>query len=144
METLLSIGQWLGFYKYGPDYGYLPGTEVQFRLFIEEIHEGQFTGRIIDWNESAGDSKISSVIGFIKGNFISFVKQYENFHAVDQFGNSYESPELRGPKVEYEGNFDQDTNTFYGRWEIATIVQETNDEIVERLSRGTWRIHHQN
>jgi hypothetical protein len=50
MSELLYIGQWQGFFSYGPEYGEIVhGQEVEFRLFIEEYNEGQFSGKVIDW-----------------------------------------------------------------------------------------------
>ena len=52
MDNLLCIGQWQGFYSYGPEYEeYVESKEAEFRLFIEEITKDEFSGRVIDWGE---------------------------------------------------------------------------------------------
>jgi len=67
MDDLLNIGQWQGFFKYGPEYGNLiNGKEAEFRLFIEDYTNGQFSGRVIDWEGFGVEGKTAFGKGFIK------------------------------------------------------------------------------
>jgi hypothetical protein len=85
MNNLLCIGQWQGFYSYGPEYGeYIEGKETEFRLFIEEITKDEFSGRVIDWDGFGADGQISEVKGFISGQVISFIKKYPNCQLMDE------------------------------------------------------------
>lgn len=137
---ILSIGQWQGFFRYGPEYGFLEGQEAEFRLFIEEFNNGQFTGRIIDWEGLGADGQVSQVKGFINKGFISFVKQYACLHAFDDYGNNLEAPDIPGHKVVYEGRFDEKLNVFTGKWEISIEVEHTSGWTLEEVSSGTWHM----
>ena len=140
---ILSIGQWQGFFRYGREYGNLEGQEAEFRLFVEEYKNGQFTGRIIDWEGVGANGEVAKVSGFIKEGFISFVKQYAYFHTFDRNGNDLDAPDLPGHKVVYEGRFDEKLNVFTGQWEIRMEVGHSPDYTIEEVSTGTWRMHAQ-
>lgn len=88
MDNLLYIGQWQGFFQYGPEYGI------------------------------GANDEISIVEGFISGSFINFTKQYSENLMIDEWGNSYTQNDGRVPKIVYEGTYDKKTNTFIGTWEI--------------------------
>ena len=143
MDHLFYIGQWQGFFQYGPEYGDFEGQEAEFRLFVEGFTNGQFSGRIIDWDGFGVSGEVSLVTGFIKQNFISFTKQYSSHYSLDEYGNSVTDADLPGHKVIYEGIFDPDNKTFVGRWEIVTEVSHSPNHTVEELLTGTWRMYAQ-
>ena len=140
---ILDIGQWQGFFRYGREYGNLEGQEAEFRLFVEEYKNGQFTGRIIDWEGVGANGEVAQVTGFIKEGFISFIKQYAYLHGFDDDGNIVEAPDLPGHRVVYEGRFDEKLNVFTGKWEIAMEVEHRPEWTMEQVSTGTWRMHRQ-
>ncbi|HEU4471696.1 MAG TPA: hypothetical protein VFR58_11465 [Flavisolibacter sp.] len=144
MEDLLSVGQWQGFYTYGPEYGKLiEGQEAEFRLFVEACSEGQFSGRAIDWDGIGTNGEVAVINGFIDGDIISFTKQYAEYHTIDEWGNTAVLKDMPGHKVVYEGRFDRVSNTFTGTWEIVFDLKHTTDLTFEEVSTGTWRMHRQ-
>lgn len=144
MDDLLNIGQWQGFFKYGPEYGNLiNGKEAEFRLFVEEYNNGQFSGRAIDWEGFGVEGETAIVKGFIKESFISFTKTYPQKYDIDFWGNTSVDPELPGHTVIYEGYFDATTNTFTGTWEISVEQEQVGDFLIEEFISGTWRLKRQ-
>lgn len=145
MNTLLYIGQWQGFFQYGPEYGEIVGgKEAEFRLFIEEFKEGQFSGRIIDWEGFGVNGETADVKGFISEEFISFTKQYSQFFIIDELGKSEVLKDLPGHKVVYEGRFDKKSNSFVGSWEIAVVMEDVAEYTFNEISTGTWRMNRHN
>lgn len=141
MNDLLSIGQWQGFFKYGPEYGtIIEGNEAEFRLFIEEYNDGKFSGRIIDWDGLGADGEVSEMQGFIDGDLISFKKQYFRSFIIDEFGNTSVEEDVPGHTVIYEGRFDKKTNNFLGKWEIVRELSHTPYLTLEEVLSGTWRM----
>ena len=121
MDNLLYIGQWQGFFKYGPEYGTIvEGQEAEFRLFIEEYKDGEFSGRVIDWEGFGANGEVSIVKGFVNGEMIGFTKQYDQSFIIDECGNSSIEQGIPGHKVIYEGRFDKKENHFFGQWEIVS------------------------
>ncbi|WP_153796621.1 hypothetical protein [Foetidibacter luteolus] len=142
MDNLLYIGQWQGFFKYGPEYGTIvEGQEAEFRLFIEEYKDGQFSGRIIDWEGIGTNGEVSVMKGFIHGNIVSFTKQYHQSIIIDEWGNSSSEEGVPGHTVIYEGHFDKKTNHFVGKWEIVKDLAHAPDLTIEEVYTGTWRMH---
>jgi hypothetical protein len=141
MEDILYKGQWQGFFKYGPGYGaYLNGKEAEFRLFIEEYNNGGFSGRVIDWEGIGAEGAVSKLNGFIKGNFISFIKEYSQLLLIDELGNMSTHNDNPGHTVAYEGNYDPLTKSFYGSWEISTDIKPIGQYWLEQVNGGTWRM----
>ena len=142
MEELLYIGQWQGFFEYGPEYGdFVQGHQAEFRLFIEAYQDGQFSGRIIDWEGLGANGEVADVKGFIDEDLISFTKQYPQMHTIDKWGNSGVEQDVPGHKVVYEGRFEKTTKSFVGTWEINTEVEHTPESTLEYVMTGTWRMH---
>ena len=144
MEDLIYIGQWQGFFQYGPEYGdFVEGKEAEFRLFIEGYLDGQFTGRVIDWEGLGVNGEIADVKGFISDNLISFTKQYPKFYIMDEWGNCETKEDVPGHQVVYEGTFDKESNTFSGNWEIVVDLKHTTDITIQDVVTGTWRMQRQ-
>lgn len=142
MDNLLYIGQWQGFFKYGPEYGTIvEGQEAEFRLFIEEYKDGEFSGRVIDWEGLGANGEVSVVKGFVNEEMISFTKQYDQRFIIDEWGNSDIEKEVPGYKVIYEGHFDKKGNQFLGQWEIVSDIAHTPELTLEKVLTGTWRMH---
>ncbi|HLP37962.1 hypothetical protein [Lacibacter sp.] len=141
MSNLLSLGQWQGFFQYGPEYGtIIEGQEAEFRLFIEDYNDGKFSGRIIDWEGLGVDGEVSEVHGFIDGDLMSFTKQYSRSFIIDEFGNTSIEEGVPGHSVIYEGHFDKETNNFLGKWEIVREVGHTSELTLEEVCSGSWRM----
>lgn len=141
MPDLLHPGQWQGFYAFGPEYGNLAqGKEAEFRMFIEEYHNGEFSGRAIDWQGFGADGEVSQLKGFIKDGFISFTKQYSIYYTMNPDGSTSADETTAGHTVEYEGQYDPVDKYFYGSWEISIDKGMAGDFSVEEVATGTWRM----
>ncbi len=141
MKDILHIGQWQGFFRYGPQYGeYLEGKEAEFRLFIEKYDEGEFIGRVIDWEGIGAEGEVAKIEGFITDNFISFRKEYTQLLIIDEWGNTQTYGDIPGHTVVYEGNYDNVSKCFYGTWQISFEVDQIGEFIVEEVNNGTWRM----
>jgi hypothetical protein len=137
----LHIGQWQGFYQYGPEYGRnIEGKEAEFRLFIEDMVDGRFKGRCIDWSGFGAEGEVAIVEGFVDGFFISFVKQYDAAFYVDDWGRSALIEEATGHTVEYQGHYNLSAKCFKGRWEISKVVGSSENETIEEFCSGTWTL----
>lgn len=142
MDNFLEVGQWQGFFQYGSEYGTIvEGQEAEFRLFVEEYHNGQFKGRVIDWEGFGVDGEVSVLHGFVDADIISFTKQYDKMFVIDEWGNSSIDENCPGHRVIYEGRFDKKSKQFVGRWEIIDEVAHTPELTVEHVVTGTWRMH---
>lgn len=142
MKNLLSIGQWQGFYEYGPEYGpIVEGKEAEFRLFIEEYHDGEFKGRAIDWDGFGATGQVAMVQGFIHEGLLSLTKHYPNNYVIDERGERMIEEGKQGHTVIYEGRFDKNANCFIGTWEIEMDLEHTPDKTFQAVVTGTWRMH---
>ncbi len=142
MDNLLYIGQWQGFFKYGPEYGSIvEGKEAEFRLFIEAYKDGKFSGRIIDWDGFGADGEVSAVEGVVKEDNIIFTKKYDRNFIVDEWGNSGIEEKVSGHKVVYEGRFDKKANHFLGEWKIVSDLSHSRILTHEEVLTGTWQMY---
>jgi len=142
VDDLLYIGQWQGFYSYGPEYGeYVQGKEAEFRLFIEEIYNDEFSGRVIDWDGFSVDGEISEVKGFISGQLISFIKKYPNCRLMDEFGSVEVVQDLPSIEVLYKGEFNSAKGSFVGIWEITQDMEAEDGLINKYITTGIWHLH---
>lgn len=141
MSDLLYIGQWQGFFSYGPEYGdIIQGQEVEFRLFIEEYSDGQFTGRVIDWEGIGANGEVAEVKGFIRSDYISFTKKYPEFYVLDEWGNESIEQDMPGHSVVYEGRYDFQNKCFMGSWEITMSGELIGEFLIEEITTGKWRM----
>lgn len=139
MNSLLEIGQWQGYFTYGPEYGEIVNNkDAEFRLFIEQLNDDQFSGKIIDWEGMGAEGEVSIVNGFLHGEFISFTKTYSQFLAIDEFGNGEIYDDIPGHTVHYEGHYVRETNIFKGTWEIRAEIASTDEILIEEIATGTW------
>jgi hypothetical protein len=141
MQDILDIGQWQGFFRYGAEYGKtIGGQEAEFRLFIEEYCDGQFSGRIIDWEGIGANGEASTVNGSLNGDLISFTKQYLTLFGLDRMGNSTTVEGVPGHSVLYEGRFDLKSKSFLGTWKIRLPIEAIGKSVVTDVATGTWRM----
>jgi hypothetical protein len=144
MEDLLDIGQWRGFYCYGPEYGdMLQGKEAEFRMFIEEYNDGRFSGRVIDWEGVGANGEVSKLNGSLNGYLINFTKEYSASLIIDEWGNTTTDPNIPGHTVIYEGRYDPQAKCFSGSWIIAMNAGTIDAPLIENFSSGTWRMSQQ-
>src|SRR5438105_1941341 len=113
MNNIHLNGRWGGQYIYGPIYGpELEGVKEEFVLYILELNENSFKGKVIDANRN-GEFIEASLEGFLEDNFMSFVKRYSKFRAIDDDNNVIEE-EGDGYEVIYEGSYNKETQQFNG------------------------------
>jgi hypothetical protein len=134
-------GQWAGHFAYGPEYGDdIAGEKVQFRIFIDSFKEGQFAGRSVDLEGIGANHETAQVNGYIEGNFISFTKQYPHFYGLDEAGNTADDKNKQHPIVAYSGEYNSNTKTFAGQWELRMEIQPVGEYWLENIYTGTWEI----
>lgn len=137
----LHTGQWQGFYQYGPEYGReIEGKEAEFRLFIEEMVDGRFKGRCIDWDGFGAEGEVAIVEGFVDGFFISFTKQYDAAFYVDEWGRNFLIEDEPGHSVTYQGQYYPLEKCFKGRWEISAVFGTQDEEPVKEFCSGSWTL----
>ena len=140
MSTSINFtGQWVGHFAYGPEYGNdLMGEKVQFRLFVDNFKDGQFTGRSVDLEGIGANFEIAQVKGYIDKDFISFTKEYPYFYGLDEAGNKIEDKNKQHPIVAYSGEYNSDTKTFSGQWELRMEIEPVGEYWLEDICTGTW------
>ena len=135
------IGQWLGYFLYGPEYGEkLHGEKVEFRFFINSCSNGTFEGTSVDLEGVGANFEQAIIKGFLDNDLISFTKSYPHYHAIDAFGNTSVYKDLEHPVIHYEGIHNRRTNTFSGKWELCMDIGPAGDFWVEELMTGTWEM----
>ncbi len=134
-------GQWIGHFSYGPDYGEnLVGEKVEFRLFIDDFSNGEFTGRSVDIEGIGANFELAQLKGYVDGHFISFTKEYPFLYGLDEDGNSIENRNKQHPPVAYSGEYNQNTKIFSGQWELKMEIEPVGDYWLEDICTGTWEI----
>ena len=129
MANAISLGgQWVGYFSYGPEYGKeLYGQKVEFRLFLDDLGNGEFAGKCIDTKGS--DFQTSIIKGFVVEDFINFFKEYPNHFIIDE--------DKPGHILTYSGFYDNKEQSFKGEWEIWTNDRSFTDGSFDVLT-GSW------
>lgn len=128
---------WLGKYGYINDddeTGYFT-----FKMNVEII-DGSFEGAVYEEEFSGVTNDLVAVKGFITHDFISFVKTYPYYWAIDDDHFIYDKS-APGHEVVYEGNFDEINGVWRGEWEIELdrkVVDKETDKI--SLLTGVWEM----
>ena len=132
-------GKWLGFYELGLGYP-LPffGERVEFEAIIEGDFE-KFKGEIKEVASPYSIDETSTLSGFYENGLISFVKTYQNCPSLIEVNGELLSEIKSGKPLEitYNGEYDENYNSFYGIWEIL-IQEEIHGEWVENAGEGIW------
>lgn len=132
-------GKWYGQYTNGPEYGELEGRSVNFELVITMLEDGTFEGALQDVGEGAALSEIPSKIsGFMEEDYISFFDVMGPKTELDVDGKRVPSQRLLTPNVHYYGNYDADTVSFYGEFEVEAEDDEPVDKNRILIWTGTW------
>ena len=133
-------GQWLGHFKYGPEYEKFYGEEVEFSLVLEEIGNGQFEGKCFELDGVGANESVTFVKGYVDGNLIHFVKEYEEEFILLEDG-TLEKLEPPGKSIlTYDGEFDYRINCYVGTWELESQVANAIDGVIVELFTGTWEL----
>jgi len=135
------LGQWLGYYEYGPDYGErFEGQQVQFRIFVDAQQNGQFQGRCIDFDGFGANLLVAQIIGFVDGNVISFTKHYPSHFSTDDDGNCTIDESRPHSVINYQGIYDRTRNIIYGDWDIRTEVEYFFLMKRTYVVKGSWEM----
>lgn len=139
-EIIDMQGQWKGIYTFGPEYGNLVGQSFEFRLFL--THDmGNFSGKAFDMDAPMNYRDIPLINGFVKNDFISFIKKYETSYSVEDDGSYVVNKDLPGHEIHYYGNYNPAERKFCGKWEIKVGEEQAIDGVIEFLYTGTWEMY---
>ena len=133
-------GQWLGHFKYGPEYGNLYGEVVNFSLVLDESYDGQFQGKCYELDGIGANDSVSFVKGYVLQNAIHFVKEYTKDYELSDDGTVKESGLHSKPILTYDGEFDYRINSYTGQWELeANLGPTINGDLLD-ICTGTWEM----
>jgi len=133
-------GQWLGHFRYGPEYGKLEGEKVVFSFIIEALPDGQFRGKCYELEGIGANSSVSFIRGYTEQRAIHFVKEYTTEYQIDEDGTVMES-DLANPSIlTYDGEFDYRINSYTGQWEIEMNVGPTIHGDLLEFCTGSWEM----
>ena len=135
------VGQWLGHFEYGPEYGEERiGEKVHFRIFIDSFHNNEFIGKCVELEGVGASDQISQIRGNMKDSLISFTKKYPLAFYVDAGGNAV-LDESRPPHVvNYSGEYNHETQTFSGEWDIRLDTEERIFGKSQQVASGFWEM----
>jgi hypothetical protein len=138
MTALKSIsGKWKGEYICGPEYDNAQGHTVEFILELNE-NNGSISGICIDFETKEHFSEPITVSGFIDKDFISFIKQYPFLYSIGEQGQVIVDRTKPHPEITYSGEFDSETNSFLGEWDLVVDSQKFGDGYFDDSLTGTW------
>lgn len=133
-------GQWLGHFKYGPEYGDLHGEQVTFSLILDELSNGQFQGKCYELDGIGATDSVSFVKGYVQQNTIHFAKEYTKEYQIEEDGTTRESNLPNKSILTYDGEFDYRINSYVGQWELeANLGPTINGDLLD-ICKGTWEI----
>ena len=139
-EYISMKGQWLGHFVYGPEFGDpFAGEIVTFRLFLDETGNGEFAGTSVDIEGIETNFEEAKVRGFLEGNTISFTKEYATYFVIDEAGNKTIDT-FPTPHLSYLGEYNFNTQTFKGDWELVSDERAMGDGFLVTVSTGTWEM----
>jgi hypothetical protein len=141
MGTYINLtGTWIGYYSYNKEYGAeLSGQQVKFMLFLTQKNF-KFEGTSVDYEGVGADFSKALIRGFVKEDFISFIKQYPQSLEFDLNNKLIANESKQPPEIHYTGLFNEKTKIFSGQWEIVAHVEQGIDGDWEYLNTGLWEM----
>ena len=133
-------GQWLGHFKYGPEYGDLYGEVVTFSLVLEKLGNGQFQGKCYELEGIGVNSGVATVKGYIEDNLIHFVKEYPAYQQFEEDGSITEFKLPVKPILTYDGEYNFRAQLYKGHWELETNLGPTIHGDLLSFCTGTWEM----
>lgn len=130
-------GKWKGEYICGPEYDNHHGRTVEFILELIE-NKGSISGVCMDFETKEYFSEPIIVLGFIDNDFISFTKQYPFSYFINEQGQVIVDRTKPHPEITYSGEFNPETNTFFGEWDLVLDSQKFGDGYFDDSLTGTW------
>jgi hypothetical protein len=133
-------GTWVGYYYYGAEYGkVLHGEKVKFMLFLTQKNF-KFEGTSVDYEGVTSNFETADIRGFIKDDFISFIKKYPVALLFDEKNNPIKDESKPSPEIHYTGNYNQQAKTFSGKWEIVAHTESYHFGDIEYFATGNWEM----
>jgi hypothetical protein len=133
-------GQWLGHFKYGPEYGELYGESVSFSFILEELSEGQFQGKCYELEGVGCNSDVSVVKGYVDGDNIHFTKEYSTDFQIQEDGTVSKNTLSIKPILTYDGEYNFRTGLYTGQWELEINLGPTINGDLLDICTGTWEM----
>jgi hypothetical protein len=142
MQTVVPkiSGQWLGHFKYGPEYEDLYGEQVTFSLVLEDLGNGVFQGRCFELEGIGANSTVAIVKGYVENDFIHFVKEYPVDYYFEEDGSMVEYKLPAKPILIYDGQYHHAYKFYTGNWEIETNLGPTVHGDLLSFCTGTWQM----
>ena len=133
------VGQWVGYYILGPEYGLINvGEKVEFRFFIEQNIDGQFSGTSVDYDGYGANFETARIQGFIDGDLISINKEYKDHLIIDEVGHTFIDNNSPKPKIHYTGTYNFNTKRFEGMFEVICNDIPFGDGYLVEVLTGNW------
>ena len=129
-------GLWTGTITYGEKYKEYKNKELYFDLEILQ-EKNKITGNAIDIGGIGMSPDAARIIGTRQGKKIKFVKQYGSLHYYDK-GHTKVDKSKSGKEIDYAGEYNDETQTFYGNWFIRERVYLFGIIPMNYILAGTW------
>lgn len=137
------LGNWKGSYKYGNEkiqkiIGY---SETEFEIIIDKFDGKNFSGKVIDDEETGGMKETGEIIGRIENNKIFFEKLMPKNYQINVNGERKRTEE-KHPKIYYSGKLSENGNKFEGNWKFnkRLVFLFYIFPIIYRPGKGTWKM----
>ena len=134
MSNINLNGLWTFVIVYGPEYEEMENKELVFEAEFSQ-DEDTFTAVGIDKDGAGMSPDLAKIKGFLDGDRISFVKQYEFSHYASGDGKTIIDNNNPGHEINYFGAYDSINNMFYGDWDITTRPKGFGYDVT---ATGTW------
>jgi hypothetical protein len=130
-------GHWEGKIIYGAEYDKLEHKELYFSMDIIQDLDA-FTGIALDKEGIGVNPDKATIKGFIDGNEISFVKQYESTAWFDENDLVVIEKNKLSPEINYFATFDPLTNVIEGHWDVVISSQPFGNDWLDDISTGSF------
>jgi hypothetical protein len=134
-------GVWVGVFQFAHNSGMLDEV-INIQLTIDRCKEGYFEGSYIETDEWGAFNKAAAK-GLFQGDTISFETTYTGYYSIDEHGNVSEAENCRAPKLNYLGQYDYETDSFFGKWQIS----DSEFLLIPKpglVISGTWVLYREN
>tara|TARA_R110002049_G_scaffold43826_10_gene128808 strand:+ start:344 stop:802 length:459 start_codon:yes stop_codon:yes gene_type:complete len=138
LEDISYIERWEGCFLYlVENINYDVPIVVGFSILVE-IKNDSFIGTHSDEESAHLFDEDSIIKGYLEDNFISFTLNYPYLYFIDDYGNHKTDKSKDHPEIHYFGNFDMETNSYIGSWELYEEFKNNfGDTIIDKFA-STW------
>ena len=134
------FGQWIGQFKYGPEYEDFYGEIVTFSLMLEDMGDGVFQGKCFELEGVGATSDVAIIKGYIDEDSIHFVKEYSVHHLLEEDGSTSEFKFHAKPILTYDGQYNYRALMYQGHWELENNLGSTIHGDLLSFCTGTWEM----